>query len=106
MEQRIQSHIKQHVEVLQQYMSNNTTSHPTLAGQIIRILIKFFKKAYFEHAMDVWFELENLKPVAKIEDKLKTLRKLLERKLDKELIDMIINDVSQYYKIKLTKNAG
>lgn len=106
MEQRIESHIKQHVEVLQQYLSNDTTSHPTLAGMIVRILIKFFKKAYFEHALDIWFELENLKPVTKIEDKLKTLRSLLQRKFDKELIDMIIDDTTKYYKIKSTKNAG
>ncbi len=106
MEQRIQSHIKQHVEVLQQYMSNDNTTNPTLAGMIVRILIKFFKKAYFEYALDIWFDLENLKPVAKIEEKIKTLRSLLERKFDKELIDMIIDDVTKYYKIKATKNAG
>ena len=106
MEAKINAHIVKHVEVLQQYMNNSSTSNPTLAGMIVRILIKFFKKAFFEHALDVWFELENLKPVIKIEDKIKTLRSLLERKFDKELIDMIIEDVSKYYKIKLAKNAG
>ena len=106
MDQKIEAHIKQHVEVLQQYMANDTTSNPTLVGMIVRILIKFFKRAYFEHALDIWFEVENLKPVVKIEDKIKTLRSLLERKFDKELIDMIIDDVTKYYKIKLTKNAG
>ena len=105
MEAKIEAHIKQHVEVLQQYMSNTTTSHPTLVGQIVRILLKFFKRTYFDHALDIWFELENLKPVAKIEDKIKTLRSLLERKFDKELIDMIINDVTKYYKIKAARDA-
>lgn len=106
MEKKIEAHIKNHVEVLQQYMSNTSTAHPTLVGQIVRVLIKFFKRTYFDHALDIWFDLENLKPVQKIEDKIKTLRKLLERKFDKELIDMIINDITTYYKIKATKNAG
>ncbi len=105
MEAKIESHIKQHVEVLQQYMNNANTNHPTLVGMIVRILIKFFKRSYFEHALDIWFEVENLKPVQKIEDKIKTLRELLGRKFDTELIDMIINDITTYYKIKATKNA-
>lgn len=105
-EARMEAHIKQHVEVLQQYLSNDTTDHPTLAGMVVRILIKFFKKAFFEHALDIWFEVENLQPVEKIGDKIKTLRSLLERKFDKELIDMIIDDITKYYKIKLAKNAG
>ena len=100
---KIEYHLKEHVEVLSQYMNNTTTEHPTLIKMIVRILFKFFKRAYFEQALDIWFEVENLKPVAKIEDKIKTLRKLLERKFDMELVDLIVADVLKYYKIKLTK---
>jgi hypothetical protein len=103
MDQKIEYAVKQHVEVLSQYMNNENTAHPTLIKMIVRILIKFFKKAYLEHALDIWFEKENLKPVTKIEDKIKTLRKLLERKFDIELVDLIIGDVAKYYKIKITK---
>lgn len=103
MDQKLEYHLKQHVEVLNQYLSNTTTDHPTLVKMIVRILIKFFKRVYFEHALDIWFEIENLQPVVKIEDKIKTLRKLLERKFDMELVDLIIGDVVKYYKIKLTK---
>lgn len=103
MDQKIEYHLKQHVEVLSQYMNNTTQDHPTLIKMIVRILIKFFKKDYFSAALDIWFELENLKPVIKIEDKIKTLRKLLERKFDIELVDLIIGDVVKYYKIKITK---
>ena len=54
-------HVRQHVEVLSQYMSNTTTEHPKLIKMIVRILIKFFKKEYFNLALDIWFEIENLK---------------------------------------------
>lgn len=102
-EQKIESAISDHVEVLHQYMSNDNTDHPTLAGMMVRILIKFFKKVYFEKALDIWFEKENLKPSVKIEDKIKTLKSLLKRKFDAELVDNIIADVNKYYKIKASK---
>lgn len=101
MDARIEHHIKEHVEVLSQYMASENTDHPKLSGMIVRILIKFFKKAYLEYALDIWFEKENLKPANKIEDKIKTLRALLERKFDLELVDMIIGDVAKYYKLKV-----
>jgi len=103
LDQKIESAIKDHTEVLCQYMSNNETDHKTLAGMIVRILIKFFKKVYFEKALDIWFERENLKPSVKIEDKIKSLKSLLKRKFDAELVDNIIADVTKYYKIKSTK---
>jgi hypothetical protein len=103
MDAKIEYHVKQHVEVLSQYMSNNTTQHPTLIKMIVRILIKFFKKQYLERALDIWFEKENLQPADKIGEKIKRLRSLLERKFDLELVDLIINDIVKYYKIKETK---
>ena len=103
MDAKIEYHLKEHVEVLSQYMNNSTTSHPTLVRMIVRILIKFFKRAYFDHALDIWFERENLQPADKIGEKIKRLRSLLERKFDLELVDLIIGDVAKYYKIKLTK---
>ena len=102
-ELKIESAIKDHVEVLHQYMSNKNTDHPTLAGMIVKILMKFFKKVYFEKALDIWFEKENLKPSVKIEDKIKSLKSLLKRKFDAELVDNIIADVNKYYKIKASK---
>ena len=103
MELKMKPHIENHVEVLSQYMNSKTTEHTTLAGMIVRMLIKLFKKPYFEYALDVWFARENLKPVTKLDDKIKTLRSLLLRKFDTELVDMIIADVLKYYKVKLTK---
>lgn len=100
---KIETAIKDHVEVLSQYINNDTTDHPTLAGMVVRILMKFFKKVYFEKALDIWFEKENLKPSVKIEDKIKTLKSLLKRKFDAELVDNIIADVNKYYKIKASK---
>jgi hypothetical protein len=100
---KIEAAIKDHVEVLSQYMNNKNTDHPTLAGMVIRILMKFFKKVYFEKALDIWFEKENLKPSVKIEEKIKTLKSLLKRKFDAELVDNIIADVNKYYKIKASK---
>lgn len=102
-EQKIESAIKDHVDVLSQYMNSENTDHPTLAGMIVRVLIKFFKKVYFEKALDIWFEKENLKPSVKIEDKIKTLKSLLKRKFDAELVDNIIADVNKYYKLKASK---
>lgn len=69
MDAKIEYHLKEHVEVLSQYMNNSTTSHPTLVRMIVRILIKFFKRAYFDHALDIWFERENLQPADKIGEK-------------------------------------
>ena len=43
MDAKIEYHLKQHVEVLHQYMNNTTTQHPTLIKMIVRMLIKFFK---------------------------------------------------------------
>lgn len=103
MDAKIEYHVKQHVEVLSQYMNNNTTQHPTLIKMIVRILIKFFKKQYLERALDIWFEKENLQPADKIGEKIKRLRSLLERKFDLELVDLIIGDIVKYYKIKETK---
>jgi hypothetical protein len=103
MDAKIEYHIKQHVEVLSQYMNNTITDHPTLIKMIVRILIKFFKRAYFDHALDIWFEKENLKPADKIGEKIQRLRSILERKFDIELVDLIIGDIAKYYKIKLTK---
>jgi hypothetical protein len=103
MDAKIEYHLKQHVEVLSQYMNNTSTDHPTLIKMIVRILIKFFKRAYFDHALDIWFEKENLKPADKIGEKIQRLRSLLERKFDIELVDLIIGDIAKYYKIKLTK---
>jgi hypothetical protein len=103
MDAKIEYHLKQHVEVLSQYMNNTSTDHPTLIKMIVRILIKFFKRAYFDHALDIWFEKENLKPADKIGEKIQRLRSLLERKFDLELVDLIIGDIAKYYKIKLTK---
>lgn len=100
---KIEAAIKDHVDVLHQYMNNKNTDHPTLAGMVIRILMKFFKKVYFEKALDIWFEKENLKPSVKIEEKIKTLKALLKRKFDAELADNIIADVNKYYKIKDSK---
>lgn len=102
-EQKIETAIKDHVDVLSQYMTNQNTDHSTLAGMIVRLLVKFFKKVYFEKALDIWFEKENLKPSVKIEDKIKTLKALLKRKFDAELVDNIIADVNKYYKIKAAK---
>lgn len=102
-EQKIESAIKDHVDVLSQYMNSENTDHPTLAGMIVRVLIKFFKKVYFEKALDIWFDKENLKPSVKIEDKIKTLKSLLKRKFDAELVDNIIADVNKYYKLKVSK---
>jgi hypothetical protein len=102
-EPKIESAIKDHVEVLSQYMTSENTDHPTLAGMIVKILMKFFKKVYFEKALDIWFEKENLKPSVKIEDKIKSLKALLRRKFDAELVDNIIADVNKYYKIKALK---
>jgi hypothetical protein len=103
MDAKIEYHVKQHVEVLSQYMNNTSTDHKTLIKMIVRILIKFFKRAYFDHALDIWFEKENLKPADKIGEKIKRLRSLLERKFDLELVDLIIGDIVKYYKIKETK---
>jgi hypothetical protein len=103
MDQKIEYHLKQHVEVLSQYMNNTSTDHKTLIKMIVKILIKFFKRDYFDHALDIWFEKENLQPADKIGEKIKRLRSLLERKFDLELVDLIIGDVAKYYKIKLTK---
>jgi hypothetical protein len=103
MDAKIEYHLKQHVEVLSQYMNNTSTDHATLIKMIVRILIKFFKRAYFDHALDIWFEKENLQPADKIGEKIKRLRSLLERKFDLQLVDLIIGDVAKYYKIKLTK---
>jgi hypothetical protein len=103
MDAKIEYHVKQHVEVLSQYMNNTSTDHPTLIKMIVRILIKFFKRAYFDKALDIWFEKENLKPADKIGEKIQRLRSLLERKFDLELVDLIIGDIAKYYKIKLTK---
>lgn len=100
MDSKIQHHIKEHVEVLSQYMASTNTDHPKLVGMIVRILIKFFKREYLDYALDVWFEKENLKPADKIGEKIQRLRSLLERKFDLELVDMIIADVVKYYKIK------
>jgi predicted nucleic acid-binding protein len=100
MEARIKNAVHQHVEVLSQYM-NAKTNPPTLAGMFVRILLKFFKRAYLEYALDVWFARENLQPADKIGEKIQRLRSLLERKFDIELVDMIIADVAKYYKIKL-----
>jgi hypothetical protein len=102
-EPKIESAIKDHVEVLSQYMTSQNTDHSTLAGMIVKILMKFFKKVYFEKALDIWFEKENLKPSVKIEDKIKSLKALLKRKFDAELVDNIIADVNKYYKIKALK---
>lgn len=102
-EPKIESAIKDHVEVLSQYMTSQNTDHSTLAGMIVKILMKFFKKVYFEKALDIWFEKENLKPSVKIEDKIKSLKALLKRKFDAELVDNIIADVNKYYKIKAAK---
>lgn len=102
-DQKIEAAIKDHTEVLSQYLNSDTTDHKTLAGMVVRILIKFFKKVYFEKALDIWFEKENLKPSVKIEDKIKTLKSLLKRKFDAELVDNIIADVNKYYKIKAVK---
>ena len=102
MDAKIEYHLKQHVEVLHQYMNNNTTQHPTLIKMIVRMLIKFFKREYLDHALDIWFEKENVQPADKIGEKIKRLRSILERKFDIELVDLIIGDVAKYYKIKLT----
>lgn len=102
-ETKIEAAIKDHVDVLSQYMNNDNTDHSTLAGMIVRVLIKFFKKVYFEKALDIWFEKENLKPSVKIEDKIKSLKALLKRKFDAELVDNIIADINKYYKIKAAK---
>ena len=103
MNAKIEYHIKQHVDVLSQYMASNNTDHPKLVGMIVRILIKFFKREYLDYALDVWFEKENLKPADKIGEKIQRLRSLLERKFDLDLVDMIIADVVKYYKIKNAK---
>jgi predicted nucleic acid-binding protein len=103
MDAKIEYHVKQHVEVLHQYMNNTTTSHPTLIKMFVRILIKFFKKQYLERALDIWFERENVQPADKIAEKIKRLRSLLSRKFDIELVDLIIGDIVKYYKIKETK---
>ena len=101
MNAKIEYHIKEHVEVLSQYMANKSTDHPKLVGLIVRLLIKFFKREYLDYALDVWFAKENLKPADKIGEKIVRLRSLLERKFDLELVDMIIADVVKYYKIKI-----
>jgi hypothetical protein len=103
MDAKIEYHVKQHVEVLHQYMNNKTTDHKTLIKMFVRILIKFFKKQYLERALDIWFEKENVQPADKIGEKIKRLRSLLERKFDLELVDLIIGDIVKYYKIKETK---
>jgi hypothetical protein len=103
MDAKIEYHVKQHVEVLHQYMHNKTTDHKTLIKMFVRILIKFFKKQYLERALDIWFERENVQPADKIGEKIKRLRSLLERKFDLELVDLIIGDIVKYYKIKETK---
>lgn len=102
-DQKIEAAIVDHTNVLQQYLNNNQTDHKTLAGMIVRVLFKFFKKVYFEKALDIWFEKENLKPSVKIEDKIKTLKALLKRKFDADLVDDIIADVTKHYKIKTIK---
>lgn len=101
MDAKIEYHLKENVEVLSQYM-NSTTDHPTLIRMIVKMLIKFFKRAYLDRALDIWFEKENLQPADKIGEKIKRLRLILERKFDIELVDLIIHDVAKYYKIKLT----
>jgi predicted nucleic acid-binding protein len=103
MDAKIEYHIKEHVEVLSQYLTSNNTDKPKLGGMVVRILIKFFKRAYLEYALDIWFEKENLQPADKIGVKLLRLRSLLERKFDIELVDIIIADIVKHYKIKLTK---
>jgi predicted nucleic acid-binding protein len=100
MDAKIEYHLKENVEVLSQYM-NSTTDHPTLIRMIVKMLIKFFKRAYFDRALDIWFEKENLQPADKIGEKILRLRSLLERKFDIELVDLIIGDVAKYYKIKI-----
>ena len=105
MNAKLEYNVKEHVEVLSQYMNNTNTDHPTLIKMIVRILIKFFKRVYFDKALDVWFEKENLKPADSIDEKIQRLKTLLARKFDMELVDLIIGDVATYYKIKLIKNA-
>ena len=100
MDAKIEYHLKENVEVLHQYM-NSTTDHHTLIRMIVKLLIKFFKRAYFDRALDIWFEKENLQPADKIGEKILRLRSLLERKFDIELVDLIIGDVAKYYKIKI-----
>lgn len=100
LELRIKNAVHEHVDVLQQYMSNNNTGHKTLAGMLIRILIKFFKKPVFNYALDVWFERENIKLPENEKERIEALKTILSRKFDTDLINDIVDDVIKYYKIK------
>ena len=41
MNAKLEYNVKEHVEVLTQYMNNTNTDHPTLIKMIVRILITF-----------------------------------------------------------------